>query len=291
MLTPFTTKRWDDHFPDSAQQKAINDLEHGHILYFPALSFSLSPEEQLFLNPEFSSPKSKNISYNPIKNYLLGIQGLNKTQHVLLKNLLKRYSNYSFQLIKELLPRYAPHLIMAKTSFRPVEIKGRESSYRKDDKRLHVDAFPSTPNQGQRILRVFSNINPDGRDRIWRAGEDFEDMAKRFLAKAKSPIPGSATLLYLLKITKSKRTLYDHYMLQLHDLMKADEQYQRECKQEELRFPPNTSWIVQTDHVSHAAMQGQHVLEQTFYLPIKAMRNESVSPLRILEKLLKRKLV
>jgi hypothetical protein len=47
---------------------------------------------------------------------------------------------------------------------------------------------------------------------------------------------------------------------------------------------------VQTDDVSHAAMRGQYVLEQTYYLPVNAMQDESKSPLRILENLLNQKL-
>ena len=40
---------------------------------------------------------------------------------------------------------------------------GAPVSWRKDDSRLHVDAFPSRPNRGERILRVFCNVNPDAR--------------------------------------------------------------------------------------------------------------------------------
>ena len=46
-----------------------------------------------------------------------------------------------------------------------------------------------------------------------------------------------------------------------------------------------------TDQVSHAAMAGQYQLEQTFYLPVAAMIDESRSPLRILERLKSRRLV
>ena len=58
-------------------------------------------------------------------------------------------------------------------------------SWRADDRRLHVDAFPSRPNYGERILRVFTNVNPDGEPRVWRVGEPFEAVARRFLPRAK----------------------------------------------------------------------------------------------------------
>lgn len=55
------------------------------------------------------------------------------------------------------------------------------TSWRKDDSRLHVDAFPSRPNYGERIIRIFTNINPHGEARSWRVGEDFTQLASRYL--------------------------------------------------------------------------------------------------------------
>lgn len=291
MLQSFLSQKWDDHFPDSAQQQAIRSLEDGKVLYFPQLAFQLTPAEQLFLSPEFADPHAKNISYHAATHRLWGVQHLTDTQHADMKAMLHRYSQSAFQLIKEILPHYSRQLIIARTSYRPVEVADRKSSYRKDDKRLHVDAFPSAPNQGKRIVRVFCNINPNGEDRVWRLGEPFIDVAKRFTPTIPKPFPFKSHLLRLLRITKSYRTLYDHYMLQIHDRMKADEEYQKNARQQEVRFPPNSTWIVQTDDVSHAAMKGQYLLEQTFYLPVKAMQDEKKSPLRILEGLLNEKLV
>ena len=142
---------------------------------------------------------------------------------------------------------------------------------------------PASPNQGKRILRVFCNINPHGEDRVWRLGESFEKVLNQFLPRVKKPRLGLATLMKILRLTKGRRTLYDHTMLQIHDAMKADEVYQKEAEQLELRLPPGSSWIVQTDQVSHAAMSGQYVLEQTFYLPVEAMQDPRLSPLRQLE--------
>lgn len=291
MLHTFSTQQWNEHFPDSAQKQAIHSLESGHIIYFPSLAFSLSAEEQQFLSPDFADPHAKNISYHASTHKLWGMQRVSDAQHQQLKAMLARFSQYSFELIKGILPHYAKQLTVARTSFRPVEISGRKTSYRKDDKLLHVDAFPSAPNQGKRILRVFCNINPHGEDRVWKVGEPFEKVANRFIPQVSKPIIGSASLLRLLKITKSYRTLYDHYMLRMHNLMKADDKYQKNADQQEIRFPPGSSWIVSTDHVSHAALQGQYVLEQTFYFPVKAMQDESKSPVRILEKILGEKLV
>ncbi len=253
MLQTFLVQEWDERIPDSLQQQAIHSLENGQILYLPELAFSLSEKEQSFLSPDYADPHAKNISYDAEQTKLWGVRHLSDQQHIELKNLLDRFSRATFQLIQHLLPPYAKQLMMGRTSFRPIQISGRITSYRKDDKRLHIDAFPSAPNQGKRILRVFCNINPSHQDRIWKIGEPFEQVAKTFLPRCRKPIPGIASLLRMLKITKSYRTPYDHYMLQIHDRMKADEDYQRNAKQQEICFPPGSTWIVQTDQVSHAA--------------------------------------
>lgn len=291
MLDTFTAQAWNHTFSLTNQQSAMQNLEQGQIIYFPQLAFVLNNEEQRFLSPDYADPKAKNISYHAQMKKLWGVRNPDDSQYQQMKNMLDRYSQYAFGLIKNLFPSYVPHLTVARTSYRPVQITGRITSPRKDDKRLHVDAFPSAPNQGKRILRVFTNVNPHGEDRVWRIGEPFEEVAKQFLPQINKPIPGAAAVLRALKITKSYRTAYDHYMLRMHDTMKADNFYQNNAGQQEIRFPPGSSWIVQTDHVSHAAMTGQYLLEQTFSLPVHAMQNEDLAPLRILERLLKQKLI
>lgn len=285
MLESFLSQQWDTTHTQADQQNATNKLENGHILYFPKLMFELKEKEKHFLTPDYADPHSKNISYHPEQHKIWGVQRLPDQARQDLKAMLDRYYKSSLNLLRGLLPQYAPDLITGRTSYRPIQICGRRTSPRKDDKRLHVDAFPSAPNQGKRILRIFCNINPHHDNRVWRVGEPFEQVAEKFLPRIKHPLPLSSTLLRFLRITKSYRTQYDHYMLYLHDLMKMDDHYQKTATQETIAFPPNTTWMVQTDQVSHAAMQGQYVLEQTFYLPIQAMQNEGRSPLRILERL------
>lgn len=291
MLHTISASAWEAVFTSQIQQQAIEKLEHGNILYFPKLDFSLLAMEKDFLTPDYADPHAKNISYQPNQKKLWGVQQLSDQGRTQLKQMLDRFAWVTRGLLYRLLPAYKEALVIGRTSYRPVEISNRKTSYRKDDKRLHVDAFPSAPNQGKRILRVFTNINPNGKARIWRIGEPFERIAQRFLSDIKKPLRAKAALLRFLRITKSYRTAYDHYMLNMHDHMKADEHYQQHSKQQEIAFPAGSTWIVQTDHVSHAAMKGQYVLEQTFYLPISAMQNEMHSPLRILEKCLGKKLI
>lgn len=283
-----TTKA--ESFPSSLQQQAVAALEKGKVLYFPNLGFQCLDQEKKFLSPYYSNTKDKNISFDSLRSKIKGVNAPLLEQNQL-QDMIERFSQQAKNLVHNLFPRYIAALQPGRTSFRPVEIKDRKMSYRKDDTRLHVDAFPSSPNQGKRILRVFSNINPDNQARVWRLGEPFEEVVCKFLPRVRRVFPGSSTLLQVLRITKTKRTPYDHIMLQIHDSMKLDLHYQATVSQMEFKFPAGCSWIVMTDHVSHAAMSGQHALEQTFYLPVAAMQHESLSPLRILEKFTSRKLV
>jgi hypothetical protein len=198
---------------------------------------------------------------------------------------MRRFSEAASLVAQRLLPAYSSRLRLARASFRPAEIAGRPSSWRKDDTRLHIDSFPSSPVQGQRILRLFTNVNPSGRPRSWRVGGEFEAVARRFLTSLSMPVPGTAAILQALRITKSRRTPYDAMMLQLHDCMKRDVEFQERSDQEAVEFPAGSTWLAFTDQVSHAATAGQYQLEQTFLLPVSAMAEEATSPLRILERL------
>jgi hypothetical protein len=290
VLTHLDLTQWNGPFSSAHQERAIEALEHGRILYCPSLPFALEKAEHQFLSPAWSDGSRKNISYEPATGHVGGT-GIQGAEAQLLKAMMARYARHARLLLEALLPPYRTALRQARTSFRPAQIEDRPSSYRKDDRRLHTDAFPSRPTQGARILRVFTNVNQLGQDRIWRIGEPFEDMAKQFYPRTHGLLPGSSQLLALLRITKGHRTAYDHTMLQLHDLVKADVGYQKDAPQVQLAFPPGSTWIIFTDQVLHAALAGQHLFEQTFHLPVSAQRWPDQSPLRTLERLAGRPLV
>lgn len=184
-----------------------------------------------------------------------------------------------------LAPGYAGRLERARTSFRPAEIEDRATSVRKNDRLLHVDAFPTRPTRGKRILRVFSNIAPDGAERLWRVGEPFAEFAKKFFPRAGRGSDHAAWFLERLGLTKGRRSAYDTIMLGLHDRMKEDRTYQAEAPATDVAFPPGTSWIVFTDQVLHAALAGRFALEQTFHLPVAAMADRARAPISVLERL------
>jgi hypothetical protein len=280
---------WQGPFSSENVAKAADSLESGKLLHAPGLPFELSDGERRFLSPECLDGKSKNVSFRPESGVMKGT-GCQGSERDALLGMLRRYYTQASALLRALCPAYSNDLRPGFTSFRPAEIAGRAASWRQDDTRLHVDAFPSRPMRGLRILRVFTNVNPRA-PRIWRVGESFEQVAVNFLPGIKPLRPGLASLLGWLRITKGRRTEYDHYMLGIHDQMKEDESYQSRVAQTELAIAPGTTWACYTDSVSHAAMSGQFAFEQTFYLPVSTMKNPERSPLRVLERLVGRKLI
>jgi hypothetical protein len=264
-------------------------LEAGKVLYFPRLGFDLLPQEAGLLDPGVQSPKSRNISLDA-NSVLHGASGAPATMQALAA-MIGRFRAQSLQLVNALAPHYTDFLRLAPTSYRPMQVESRQQSWRADDRRLHVDAFPSRPNHGARILRVFTNVNPSGVPRVWRVGEPFEVMAQRFLPRAKAYSSWQASALHALGVTKSVRSEYDHLMLQLHDGMKQAPDYQKTVGQAPVPFPSGSVWVCFSDQTSHAVVSGQYMLEQTLLLAPAHQYDTQASPLAILSKLMGRPLV
>jgi hypothetical protein len=290
-MTAITTVDFATWRPEVAPELSAtlaHQLEDGGVIVLPRLAFALEPGEERFLDVRWSNGRRKNISLSGER--IRGARG-SRADRAALARMIARYAADAAGLIRAMFPRYAPALATARTSFRPMPATGRRVSWRKDDTRLHVDAFPSRPTRGTRILRVFNNVNPAGQDRVWRVGERFEDVSARFLPRLRRMHPVQAALLARLHVTKGVRTEYDHLMLGLHDAAKADLRYQRDCEQQEVHFAPGTTWICFSDQVMHAAMAGQYMLEQTIQLPSGVLYEPAHAPLAVLERMLGRPLV
>ena len=274
--------RWTGQRPDAVLTAA---LEGGGVLYFPGLGFSLSDAEADLLRPEVRDPKSRNISQPAGQGSTVKGAVGTEAELATLAAMMRRYREQAVGLVGDLFPGYSAHLRLEPTSYRPTEVESRRQSWRADDKRLHVDAFPSRPNRGERILRVFSNLHPAGVPRLWRVGEPFEAMAARFLPGIKPYRAWQAALLQRLRVTKSLRSEYDHMMLQLHDLMKQDLAYQRDADQLEMPFAAGSTWVCFSDQTLHAVHSGQFMMEQTFFMAPRHQSQPERSPLGILSRL------
>jgi hypothetical protein len=264
----------------------IAALEAGKVLYFPNFGehgFAPQKEELALFREDIRDPKIRNISLDPAGR-LKGVIGGEATQ-ALAAGMVKRFRDEAESLLGKLVPRYTEYLRRGSASFRPSKVETRVQSWRADDRRLHVDAFPSRPNRGERLLRVFTNVNLEGVPRVWRVGEPFEDVARRFLPRVKPYVGWQAKALNALHVTKSLRSEYDHLMLQLHDAMKADLDYQKNAPQVTFGFPPGCAWVCFSDQASHSVMSGQYMLEHTLLLPPMQQYDKEASPLAILTRL------
>ena len=88
-----------------------------------------------------------------------------------------------------------------------------------------------------------------------------------------------------LEYPGARRSPYDQFMHECHNAMKEDTEFQRTTPKRQWEFPPNSTWIVLTDCVSHAVLSGQYALEQTFIISRSAMVRPEMAPAAILERL------
>ena len=288
-ITTFDLTSWTGPFDTTTRAAAQNALESGKVLYFPHLPFTLQNGETNLLTASLSNGRAKNISRDPDGQ----IQGdtASQDERERLSAMMVRFAQSARSLVLDLFAGFENGIEQARTSYRPVEIAGRGYTPRNDDKRLHVDAFPTRPQRGRRILRVFSNVHPMGGRRVWHIGEPFEDMAARYAAKTRKPLPFEPWLFELLGVTKGRRSEYDYLMLGLHDGAKLDSDFQKNSPRTEFAFPSGTTWMCFTDQAMHAALSGQFALEQTFHLPLAALSHPERSPLKVLERMTGRTLV
>ena len=207
-------------------------LEGGAILFFPAPPFDLPQSDVEFLlslKPA-DSRLHKNISYRPESDLLRGFSddGSKKRVH----EIMRKYATEVREFVDAFLSPYAGHLQMDYASFRPLEEEGRDLSLHKRNDLLHVDAFPSRPTRGARILRVFTNVNPS-KDRVWVVAQRFPELAERFAdaaglpSYAKDPgvLSGLKRGLSRVGLPLPDRAAYDEFMLHFHDWLKGNDEY------------------------------------------------------------------
>lgn len=269
-------------------------LEEGGILFFNGVPFDFpAADREWLLSQKQSGFKAhKNISYRPGEDALRGDATDNAEQHRRLAEIMRNYSRQVVNFAEHFLLPYAGKWKLDYASFRSVEEDGRDLPLHKRNDLVHVDAFPTRPTRGGRILRIFTNINPQ-RPRVWEVTDGFAPVAKAFAEDAGLPKFASgasikrtiAPLLKAVGVKGADRSAYDRFMLHFHDYLKENTKYQKEWPKIHIEFPPNSTWLVYTDTVPHAVMSGQFALEQTFIIPVSAMVAPAAAPIAILESL------
>lgn len=289
--------------PAMAQSRAreyCQALERGEILFFPQLPFNLpSADRDFLLAQQWAELRMhKNVSYRPADGTLRGLSRENASAERI-HSILRGFSSEAVAFLSNFLSPYASKWMVDFASFRPLEEDGRSLPLHKRNDLLHVDAFPSRPTRGGRILRVFTNLNP-AKPRVWQITGPFELLAKQFahsaglrdIAARDSSLGRTArSWLGKLGVPAAGRTSYDRFMLRFHDYLKENSEFQATCSKVRLEFPPLATWIVYTDGVAHAVMSGQYALEQTFLVPADALVSVGDAPYRILENLAGKSLI
>jgi hypothetical protein len=232
----------------------------------------------------------KNVSYRPSEDVLRGVTGDAATIERI-QTIFRNYSAQVLEFLRQFLAPYAGKWTVDFASFRPIEEERRTLPLHKRNDLLHVDAFPSRPTRGGRILRVFTNLNPT-KPRVWNTTESFEALAKQYaeaaglreIAEDDSFLSRTVqTWAEKLGFSGAGRTPYDMFMLRFHDFMKENREFQANCPKVRMEFPPMATWIVFTDGVAHAAMSGQFAIEQTLLIPPQSLVTPEAAPYRILE--------
>ena len=293
-----------DH-PEDQGRWYSEQLEEGNILFFPKTPFELPEHDREFLLRQRQSGAAyhKNIAYRPKQDRLTGFSKHGREDQERLRAIMRAYSGSVTQFLSELLPQYAGAWRLDFASFRPQEEQGRQLRTRARNDLLHVDSFPTRPTHGDRILRVFTNINPT-QPRVWLTTETFEGLAQRFSKPGGVLKPDGVAELWFRRPNLSRRlgrglvrvgralglpvadsSPYDDLMLAFHHFLKENRDFQETCPKTRWEFPPGSTWIVFTDMVSHAVLAGQFALEQTYIVSRSALVLPRKAPVSILESL------
>ena len=276
--------------PEAGSERLARALEEGRILLFRRPPFAIPDGDREFLltRRQGGGRLHKNIAYRPARDRVTGATG-SREDVERLGRILRTYSKDALAFLARTFPGYARSWHVDYASFRPIEEKGRRLAHTDRNDLMHVDAFPTRPTHGARILRFFTNISD--RPREWVSGGTFDRLAERYavgsglLEDALRARPSAGDrLLRALGARKSLPSAYDAFMLGFHDFLKNNAEFQAGEK-EAISFPPGATWIVLTDMVSHAVLSGQFALEQTVILSRESLVAPEKAPIAILERI------
>src|SRR5258708_20760040 len=183
--------------PGGAMASSFEErLERGEVLYYVNCPFPLlQGDDRLFLlQQKLANRAQKNISYDPHTNKVSGFARTSKEHADRLRDLFAAFSSSATTWMSNMFPRYSRGWQLDRVSYRPEEEATRRLRHKARNDLLHVDAFPSRPTNGQRILRLFVNINPVD-SRIWVTSDPFAKLLERYGAKAGLPFTQGLPLI------------------------------------------------------------------------------------------------
>jgi hypothetical protein len=268
-------------------------LERGEVIHYPVCPFPLpqGDDHRFLLEQQLAGRVHKNISYDPHTGKAAGFLHQSAAQAERLGDILASFAETTTAWLARTLPRYARSWIRDRVSFRPLEEATRKVRLTARNDLLHVDAFPSRPTQGSRILRVFANVNPVD-PRIWMTSDPFGKLLERYGREVGLPSAPDAGLLGRLRrgmlglFVKGlrRRTVYDAFMLRFHNFLKSNDDFQEHTPKRFWNFQPGSAWMVFTDTASHAALRGRFALEHSYFVAPQSLALPAESPPALLER-------
>jgi hypothetical protein len=273
--------------PSSLEER----LERGEVLVFPSCPFPLAgDEDRQFLFAQQLGGRHKSISLDPLSGRSAGFpRPVEQARR--LRDVLSAFGDAAASWLASALPRYAGRWRPDRVNLHPEEEATRCLRLSARNDLLHLDAFPSRPTGGWRILRLYANLNPTD-PRIWVTSDLFADLLERYGKAMGLPRAGEdslawqvgQTVLGLVRPGRRRRSVYDRFMLRFHHFLKMNEPFQDRCRKRFWSFPPGSSWVVFTDTVSHAVLRGRHALDRTFFVAPESLMLPELSPPALLQR-------
>ncbi len=270
--------------PEDETRVAVR-LERGEVVYYAVCPFALPEGEDhgFLLAQRLAGGRHKNISYDPHTGAVSGFRRQGPGEAERLRELLAAFSRAATGWLAGLLPGYARAWRTDRASFRPEEEATRRLRTTARNDLLHVDAFPTRPTDGDRILRLFVNVNP-AEPRVWVTSEPFAVLFGRFGEAAGLPHPGNGEgwLRSFLPFRSRRRSDYDAFMLRFHDYLKGNDVFQERGPKRVWKFPPGSCWVAFTDTCSHAVLRGRYALEHSYFVAPHGLALPEESPASLL---------
>lgn len=276
---------------DEQRTAAAGRLERGDLLHYRECPFTFLDDEDhhFLLQQRLGSFLHKNISYDPDTKALTGALRTAPEQEQRLITVLERFSERVELYLADQLPNYAGAWRRGRVSFSPEEEATRNLRCTARNDLLHIDAFPTRPTRGWRILRFFVNLSPHD-PRIWVTSDGFPKLLSRFAGQAGLPNrlrSGWWTKLrrnVLGAIDPHQRRIspYDDFMHRLHNVLKLNDDFQDKSSRRLWSFPPGAAWLFFTDGISYANLRGRFLLDQAILISPQALLHPQDSPLELL---------
>jgi hypothetical protein len=283
---------------ESLQDQAVQAgtgarLERGEIVYFPTCPFALfgRDDREFLLQQRFGGGLHKNISFDPANGRTSGYLAHSRQQRRRLRGLLKGFSERATAWLAGLLPRYAARWRLDRVHYRPEEEATRMLRDTARNELLHLDAFPTRPSRGDRILRLFVNLD-DHEPQSWVTSETVASLLARFGRQAGLPHQVEASwprrlrhgLIGLVQPHYRRRTIYDSFMLRFHHFLKSHQDFQERGLKKFHAFAPGSAWLLFSDGLAHGVLRGQHALDHSYFVAGDTLELPDLAPATLLER-------